>query len=361
MRKVQIGSVNPGERLAKPVYQDNGSVLLGEGIELSERFINRLMNLGIDFLFIEDGKTEDLIPEETIRDETRKQAVDAVYKTMNSFRDQSIVTKGRAIAPDMGRTFRSVFGQIMQDLATRPNVLVNLTNIHVTDAYMFQHSVNVAVLAGIMGIAKGYNRIQLEELGIGALMFDIGMTKVPQQILSKNGPLSAEERIIMQNHAKDGFDILRKYHDISVVSAHCALQHQERYDGSGYPRGLKKEDIHMYGQIVGLADVYDALTSPRPYRKRYTASEAIEFLFAAGNTYFDFELIKIFCRHICIYPVSTTLLLSSGQVGVVSINNELALHRPRVRIIREADGSEPTTPYDLELKNELHLTIIKEM
>ncbi|MFX3636170.1 MAG: HD-GYP domain-containing protein [Candidatus Pristimantibacillus sp.] len=360
MRKVQIGLANPGDKLAKPIFQDNGSILLGEGVELNERFINRLQILGIDFLFIEDGNTEDLIPEETIQDETRKQAVDAVYKTMNSFKDLS-PTKGRTIAPDMGRTFRSVFGQIMQDLATRPNVLVNLTNIHTTDAYLFQHSVNVAVLAGIMGIAKGYNRIQLEELGIGALMYDIGMTKVPQKLINKKELMTTEERIIMENHTKDGFDILRKYHDISVVSAHCALQHHERYDGSGYPRGLKRDEIHMYAQIVGIADVYDALTSPRPHRKRYTPNEAIEFLFAAGNTYFDFELIKLFCRHISIYPVSTTLLLSTGQIGVVAVNNELALHRPRVRIIREADGKAPASVYDIELKNELHITIIKEL
>lgn len=360
MRKVQIGMVKPGDRVAKPIFQENGNVLLGDGVELNDRYIDRLRNLGIDFLFIEDGLTEDIIPEDTIRDETRKQAVDTIYKTMNSFKDQN-VSKGRTIAPDMGRNFRAVFGQIMQDLSSRPNMLVNLTSIHAMDGYLFQHSFNVAVLAGIMGIAKGFNRNQLEELGIGALLFDIGMTKVPQKLLSHTGALSAEERTTVQSHAKDGFDILRKYHDISIVSAHCALQHHERFNGSGYPRGLKENEIHLYGQIVGLADTFDALTSPRPYRKRYTASEAIEFLFAAGGTYFDHELIKLFCRHISIYPVATSLLLSTGQVGVVSENNELAVHRPRLRIIMEPDGTMPASPYEIELKDELHITVVKEL
>lgn len=360
MRKVQIGMVKPGDKVAKPIFQENGNVLLGEGVELNDRYIERLQNLGIDFLFIEDGMTEDLVPEDTIRDETRKQAVDTIYKTMNSFKDQS-VTKGRTIAPDMGRNFRAVFGQIMQDLASRPNMLVNLTSIHAKDAYLFQHSFNVAVLAGIMGIAKGFNRNQLEELGIGALLFDIGMTKVPQKLLANTGNLSADDRTIVQSHAKEGFDILRKYHDISIVSAHCALQHHERFNGSGYPRGLKENEIHMYAQIVGLADTFDALTSPRPHRKRYTASEAIEFLFAAGGTFFDLDLIKLFCRHISIYPISTSLLLSTGQVGVVSENNELAVHRPRVRIIMEANGTQPASPYEIELKDQLHITIVKEL
>ncbi|WP_028609375.1 HD-GYP domain-containing protein [Paenibacillus harenae] len=360
MRKVQIGMVKPGDKIAKPIFQENGNVLLGEGVELNARYIDRLANMGIDFLFIEDGMTEDLIPEDAIRDEVRKKAVDTIYKTMNSFQDQA-VSKNRTIAPDMGRSFRAIFGEIMQDLATRPNILVNLTSIHAMDAYLFQHSFNVAVLAGIMGIAKGYNRNQLEELGIGALLFDIGMTKVPQKLLTHSGRLKEEELRLVQNHTKEGFDILRKYHDISIVSSHCALQHHERFNGTGYPRGLKGNEIHMYAQIVGIADTFDALTSPRPHRKRHTANEAIEFLFAAGGTYFDIELIKLFCKHISIYPISTSLLLSTGQVGVVSENNELAVHRPRVRIIMEKDGTQPKEPYEIELKDELYITIVKEL
>ncbi|QAY66890.1 HD-GYP domain-containing protein [Paenibacillus protaetiae] len=360
MRKIHIDQVNQGDKLAKAIFQENGHVLLGEGVELTERYISRLRMLGIDVIYIEDGRTEDLIPEETIQEDTRRQAIDTVYKTMMEFKDNHIV-KGRTIAPDMGRKFRSAFGEIIQDLASRPNVLVTLTNIHTLDAYMFQHSVNVAVLAGIIGIAKGYNRIQLEELGIGALLFDIGMTKIPSELVARPGALTPEETKIVQSHTTEGFNILRKYHDISLVSAHCALQHHERFNGSGYPRGLKEDEIHTYAQIVGLADTYDAMTSPRPHRRRYSPAEAIEYLFAAGNTFFDFELIKLFCRHISIYPISTTLLLSTGQIGVVSANNELALHRPRVRIIMEANGTLPKEPYELELKDEVHITIVKEM
>lgn len=360
MRKVQLDMVKPGDKVARTIFQENGNVLLGAGVELNNRYIERLRNLGIDVLFIEDELTMDLEPEESIREETRKQAVSAIYTTMNAFREEKM-SKGRTIAPDMGRNFRAIFGSIMQDLATRPNILVNLTSIHSKDAYLFQHAFNVAVMSGIMGLAKGFNRNQLEELGIGALLYDIGMTKMPMKLLEHTGPMSEEETELLRSHPKEGFDILRKYHDISIVSAHCALQHHERYNGSGYPRGLKRDEIHIYAQIVGLADTYDALVSPRPYRKRYTTSEAVEFLFAAGGTYFDLELIKLFCSHISVYPVATTLLLNSGQIVVVSKNNETAVHRPRVRVIREADGNPPKTPYELELKDELHLTIEKEL
>ena len=360
MKKVHIGMVRPGDKVAKPIFQENGNVLLGAGVELSNRFIERLRDLGIDSIYIEDALTEDIVPEDTIRDETRQKAVNTIYNTMTAFRNETPI-KGRTIVPDIGRNFRIIFGDIMQDLATRPSMMINMTSIHSMDSYLFQHSFNVAVLAGIMGIAKGFNRYQLEELGIGALLFDIGMTKLPPRLLGKAGPYTPEEQKLLQSHPKEGFDILRKYHDISIVSAHCALQHHERYNGSGYPRGLSRDEIHTYGQIVGLADVYDALTSPRPHRKRYTTSEAIEFLFASGGTYFELDLIKLFCNHISVYPVSTTLLLNSGQTVIVTENTELALHRPRVRVIREADGSPPKSPYEIDLKNEIHLTIVKEL
>jgi HD-GYP domain-containing protein (c-di-GMP phosphodiesterase class II) len=360
MRRVHINLVKTGEKLARPILRENGNVLLGAGIELNDKFIDRLRDMGIDMLYIEDGNTTDIIPDEIIRDETRKSAVETIYKSINTMMDTP-ATRGRAVAPELGRTFRNVFGTIMQDLVGRTDVMVSLTSIHGTDAYLFQHSVNVAILAGIMGLAKGYNRNQIEELGIGALLFDIGMTKLPKELVNKTSSLTPDERALMEKHTTEGFNILRQQHDISLLSAHCALQHHERYDGSGYPRGLKKDEIHEYAQIVALADVYDALTSPRSYRNRHTPSEAIEYLFAAGNTSFDIELIQLFCRHISIYPVATTVLLNTGQIGVVTANNSLAVHRPTVRILREADGTPLAEPYELDLKEDLHLMIVKEL
>jgi len=360
MRRVHIDNVRSGDIIAKTLFQENGNVLLGAGVELTDRYISRLQNIGIDYIFIEDALTEGIMVEEPISDATRNAATREIFKTMTAFKDTDL-GKGRVILPDIGKNFRDIFGSIMTDLSSRPNIVVNLTNIHSLDSYLFQHSVNVAILAGIIGTAKGLNRLQLEELGVGALLFDIGMTKMPDKILKQAGKLSEQEEKLLHSHPMEGFEILRKYHDISIVSAHCALQHHERFNGSGYPRKLKQNEIHLYGQIVGLADMYDALVSPRPYRKRYTNSEAIEFLFAAGGTYFDHDLIKLFCSHISIYPIASMLLLNTGQTVVVVSNSELALHRPIVRVIKEADGQVPKTPYELDLKNELHITIVKEI
>lgn len=357
MRKLHISSVRPGDVIAKPIFTESGNILLGSGMEMTDRYIDRLKNMGIDTIYIEDKHTADIIPEDVIRDETRKEAVDTVYKTMTGLMDQPQL-KGRCSLPELGTSFRKIFGNILEDVSSRKDILFSLSNLHVMDGYFFHHAVNVAVLAGIVGMAKGYNRNQLLDLGVGALLFDIGMTQLPKELWSKRTTLNEEERQRINYHAEDGFNLLRTQPNISVVSAHCALQHHERFDGSGYPRNLKGNEIHEYAQIVGLADLYDALVSPRPFRNGYTPNDAVEYLFACGNQLFDLNLVKLFLNHIAIFPVATTVQLNTGHIGVVSHVDPIAVNRPVIRIISEPDGSPPLSPYEIDLKNRENFSII---
>lgn len=359
MRKVHISSVKPGDKVAKPIYAPNGNILVGVGLELNERYIERLRNMGIDSLFLEDGHSVDIMPEDVVRDETRKKSVEFVHKTMTTLMDNPM-TKGRSTIPDLGDQFRKIFGNIMQDLTSRKDVLVNLSNLFTVDGYFFHHSVNVAILSGIVGMAKGLNQNQLAELGVGALLFDIGMTQTAKDIWAKKGELTEDERKRLQYHVEDGFNMLRQAFDVSLLSAHCAFQHHERYNGSGYPRQLKGQEIHLYAQIVGMADVFDALVSPRNHRQRFSPNEALEFLFASGNTLFDIELVKLFVKHIAPYPIASTVQLNTGQVGVVSQIDSTSSHRPLIRIIEE-NGIRLSSPYELDLRKQLNVTIVKTL
>lgn len=360
MRIKHIDMVRDGEIVAKPILLPNGNVLVGVGYKLDERMIRRLKSIGVDRVYIEDSLTSDVVPEDVVSEDTRREALHTVHKAMTEMLDLE-VTKGRTVNRDLGSTFRNMFNGIVSDLSRRKNVMVNLTSLHTTEGYLFHHAVNVAILAGILGMSKGYNRQQMEELGVGALLFDIGMTQIPAELWNKQGTLTDEERKLMQKHTEKGFDLLRHRFDISLLSAHCALQHHERIDGNGYPRGIKGGEIQEYAQIVAIADVYDALTSVRPYRKRYKPSEALEFLMASGGTLFDLELVKLFVQHISIYPIATTVMLNSGQIGVVTANHPKLVHRPTVRILREADGKEVSSPYEIDLRKELELTIISSL
>ncbi|TJY43102.1 HD-GYP domain-containing protein [Cohnella pontilimi] len=360
MKKMHMRSVKPGDILSRPIWTANGSFLLGVGMKLNERYIEKLLRLGTEYVYVDDQLTSDIIPEDSIQDETRKMAVQTVYKTMAELKAAPLIQR-RVSLPNLGKEYRQIIGDILLDLTRNKALMFNLTSINVKDEYLFQHAVNVAVLAGIVGIAKGYNRTQLTELGIGALLYDIGMTGLPDEFWQNPSRLTPEQMILMQKHTEEGFEILRKQPDIPLLSAHCALQHHERFDGSGYPRGLKGKEIHEYAQIVAIADVYNALTSPRTYRKAYSASEAVEFLFASGNQWFDIDLIKVFCNHIAIYPVAATVLLNTGQVGVVSAVNQESSHRPFIRIVQEPDGNPPGTAYELNLSKQLNVTILKEL
>jgi len=360
VKKLHIQFVKSGHITAKSILLENGNILLGAGVTLTDRYIQRLKSMGIDTMFIEDPMTDDIIPDDVIRDETRRDAVRHVHKTMTELMDHPLTQKRTAL-PKLGSTFRDVFGSILQDIQGRGNVLISLANLHTQDGYLFHHSVNVAVLAGILGISKGYNRDQLMELGIGALLFDIGMTKIPVEVINKTTPITPEERELLQTHTKEGFDILRSQHDISLLSAHCALQHHERFDGTGYPRQLKQKEIHEYAQIVAIADVYDALTSARSYRVGFTPGEASEFLFASGNQYFNIDLVKHFLKHISIYPVSTTVQLNTGQIGVVAAVDPDANNRPIVRITTEADGTPCKSPYEIDLQKHYNILIMKTL
>jgi HD-GYP domain-containing protein (c-di-GMP phosphodiesterase class II) len=360
MRLKHIDSIEDGDIVAKPILLANGNVLVGVGLKLNPKFVDRLRNLGIDRVYIEDSHTTDIIPEDVVEDETRKEAVTAVHKTMTELVDIT-VTKGRSVDRDIGSTFRHLFGSILNDLSRKKNIMINLTNLHTTEGYLFHHSVNVAILSGILGLSKGYNRQQMEELGVGALLFDIGMTQIPADIWNKKGILNDAERAVMRTHTEKGFELLRNRFDISLLSAHCAYQHHERYDGLGYPRQLKNTEIHEYAQIVAIADVFDALTSNRPHRNRFKPNDAIEVLFASGNSMFDLDIVRLFCQHISIYPVSSTVMLSSGQIGVVSANHSGSIQRPTVRVLRESDGKEAHSPYEIDMRKELNVTIISSL
>jgi HD-GYP domain-containing protein (c-di-GMP phosphodiesterase class II) len=136
------------------------------------------------------------------------------------------------------------------------------------------------------------------------------------------------------------------------------LQHHERLDGSGYPQGLTGKQIHEYAQIVGICDVYDSLTTPRPWRKRYLPQDALEYLMGSGGHLFELNLIKAFREHVAIFPLGTSVVLNTGESGVICKVDPLYSHRPTVRIMRDGRGNELRMSYELDLRSELKLFII---
>ncbi len=349
MRLVNTRYVEEGSILARQVINPAGKVLLQAGVRVTASYLSRLQSMGYDVLFIQDDRLEDVEFHIAITARTREVA----YKTIENV-SKYISSPESCLQVD---NIRLTIQEMINDLLYSSDVLGNLTEIQGFDDYTYHHSVNTTIIALILGIASGYSEQKLIELGMGVLMHDIGKIKIPEEILNKKTPLTEEEFREIKQHAIYGFDILRKNNDLSLLSSHVAFQHHEKFDGSGYPRGLKGSEIHEYGKLAAVADVYEALTSKRVYRRAVDPNEAYEYIISQSNSHFDPQILEIFQRHIAVYPSGTGIILSNGQRGNVLKQNSAFANRPFVRIFYQ-DEDALTTPIDYNLADHPSLMII---
>jgi HD-GYP domain-containing protein (c-di-GMP phosphodiesterase class II) len=208
----------------------------------------------------------------------------------------------------------------------------------------------------MLGLTYGYGKDELMTLGLGALLHDIGKTKVPLDVLRKPGKLSEAEFAEIKKHAEYGYLMLKDEPNVPLLAAHCAYQHHERLNGSGYPRGITGEAIHEYARWIGLVDSYDAMTTHRVYRSAMLPHEALEVLFTGAGTLYDQEKIALFRDKIALYPLGVTVRLNTGEIAVVVDLNASAAHRPIVRVLENADG-ETVPPYEIDLSKKLTILI----
>lgn len=353
MRRILLDNISLGMKLAKPLYNAEGMVLLNAGIELQERFIDRLRELDITYVYIEDDLTQDVDVPDVISEKTRIEAVANARKIMEQ------IKLGRGV--DAAQAKR-VTNTIVDELCKNKGVMVNFLDMRTCSDYLFSHAVNVCVLSVMTGISLAYDELRLQDLGVGALLHDVGKTMVSPAVLNKKDRLTWQEREEIKKHPSFGFDILRNNPDISLVSAHCAFQHHERFDGSGYPRGLKEQEIHQYAQIVAIADVYDALTSDAAYRRAMPVYEAVAIITKAGGSCFDSELVKVFVDNIAIYPIGSIVRLNNNQVGVVVDISREAKSKPVVRILFDEQKQPMTrlTELDLSKNQQLYIADVVE-
>jgi len=341
MRLVNTRYVEEGSILARPVINSSGRILLQTGVRMTASYIERLQAMGYDVLFIQDDRLEDVEFHMSITGQTREVAYKTIKHVCNYI--ESGMT-GSLVVADV----RSTVQKMINDLLSSADILGNLTEIQGYDDYTFHHSINTTIIGLVLAIASGYSEQKLIEFGMGILMHDIGKILIPESILNKKTKLTEEEFEEIKRHTVNGFEILRKNNDFGLLSAHVAFQHQEKWDGSGYPRGLKGSEIHEYGRMSAVADVYEALTSKLVYRKAIEPNEAYEFIVSQSNTHFCPRTLEVFKKHIAVYPSGSGILLSNGQRGNVIKQNTAFPNRPFVRVFYENE-KELSAPIDYNL------------
>lgn len=331
MRYVLIEDAKPGMVLAKAVYDMYSRMLIAEHQELTADYIEKLKIRGYSGFYIEDELSAGIVIEETISVELRNKGVEALRK--NNIDTTLDVAK-------------DIVGQILGSA----NVSLDMIDLRTFDDYTYRHSVNVAVLSTIIGMGMHLNRAMLEELCIAAIFHDLGKIMISPRILNKPARLTKEEFKLIKEHPRLSVDLLRDRWKVPSASRVGILFHHENEDGSGYPNGLLSDEIHIYAKIIHVADVYDALTSKRPYKDLYTPSEAIEYLMGGNNILFNGEVVRAFLKCVPVYPKGVMVTLSDGREGIVYENTNNPI-RPKIRL---------KTGEMIDLSDEtknLHLTI----
>lgn len=250
-----------------------------------------------------------------------KRVLDAI------FRDARL---GRSVDSEGARS--AVRGMV-QSVLRNPDAAVWLSQLKNKDDYTAEHCLRVCVLALTFGRHLELSEPELNTLGLGALLHDIGKMKVPLEILNKPGRLTPEEFEIVKQHVPRGVEMLAATPKIPAAAIDVALLHHERLDGSGYASGMRGERIALFGQIGGIVDVYDAITSDRPYHRAISAHEALRAMYEWRGEKFHAGLVEQFIQCMGVYPIGSIVELSDGAIGVVISVNRTRRLRPRLALV----------------------------
>jgi HD-GYP domain-containing protein (c-di-GMP phosphodiesterase class II) len=226
-----------------------------------------------------------------------------------------------------------------------------------TNSFLVNKAVNVTVFAIFMGDTLKLPKERLRELGLAALLHDIGKVRVPEDILYKEETLKENELSVLRKYPHDSFEILHGLGDKYHYLAECALHVNERLDGSGFPQGLKGDDINPYARIIGILELYEAMTHNRPQRKKLSHFEAVKEIIKTKKSAFQRELLKAFLNTFGVFPLHCLVKLNSGAVGRVIQTYEEQPLRPKIEIIVDAQNKRVKVPRTVDLREQQVLYI----
>jgi HD-GYP domain-containing protein (c-di-GMP phosphodiesterase class II) len=348
MRLILTENIKDDMSLAQPIYYNN-NVLLNIGVKNLNKYKNKLIDLGINHIYIEDKYSFDIKISQPIREKTRRKGKKVITKIFEEVKNGSTDIEINQL--------NNIVEDIISDLTNEEGIIDNLVSLKNISDYTFEHSINVSVLAIIFGKRLQYTFDDLRKIGMGSILHDIGKMLIPEEILNKPSSLTDYEYQVIQNHPELGFKHLQKLDVLSPLSRTVVYAHHEKIDGSGYPRGLEKDQIHEFAKVAGIADVFDALTSERVYRKRWPTHKAVDYIISNTDSFFDHEIVKKLMPKIASYPNGTEVILSTGERGVIKEQNINFPTRPIIKVFKDQDGKE--IEQEINLLENTNITVAK--
>lgn len=373
-----INQFKKGETLRTDVCDENGILLLRAGKVIEDEcWIERLNSRNIRFIpHSEHSNVNSTLNQATVNEQSTDETIAIKPSSAKSFDPEKFVVsvkKAEQLKKETVANVSNVFSRLGQEkkvesseikcvvsnmissLMDDERALLSLTNIKDADNYTYMHSVNVSVLAMCLALRVGFSS-QLDHIGTGGLMHDIGKTQTPLEILHKNGPLNHGEAYVIQQHPVVGAKIMIDSGGFDPIAVICTRDHHESRNGKGYPTAKKGDEISEYAQIISIADVYDALTTDRPYRQALTPKQALNLMTQKFDDTFNKDFLSEFVALVGYYPVGSYIHLSNKYQAIVMLNDPEHPELPAlVKIVGTPDGRPVNTPQIIDLRKHPHL------
>lgn len=324
-----------GKYTATDLRDQSNRLLLKKGALLTDSHVQLLQALKVQSIYVEMEGTEDICPEDVVAPELRVECQAALSRSLEGLTHQANI---RQIAVD-SQAIQKLMHGLVEDLFSSADNLITLMNIQDWDNRLFQHSVNTAVLGTLLAKSMGFSEKECKSLAMGMIFHDAGQMFLPREIFEKPGPLTPAELTVAHEHARVGYK--RMFHNtvMSSMASYIILRHHERMDGTGYPDGLRGDQIHPLARIASVVEAYDSMTSLRPYRRTLMPDEALcEILRQSGKAY-DPKVVLALSQHIAVYPIGSAVELTTGETGIVVSTRKGSTTRPKVRLFYAPDGS----------------------
>lgn len=379
MRRVAVEELKIGMVCDRPIYiADSDEMVVGANIPLSEQNIKQLMLWGISeistegrFLNEEKNQATDVKPKEYAPAKNQKQIVDNYNALMKQRKPLLTIHQRAMLAVEdayecikkektfMLEPLEQSADEIIKIVQTNGNVSLFLYGLGESKSSLVRHAVNTTFYAIILGIALGNTASLLRELAIGTLLINAGMVKMPPYIIHKQSKLTEQEFNTIRTHPLIGYKDIRTLGHVSATAAEICLQHHERFDGKGYPRGLKGNEISEFAKIAAIVDSYEAQIQKRSYKSKVPLFRAMAELISTASTRFDLSVLKAFVSRMSTYPVGSIVKLNDNSVGIVIDTVPANFRMPIIKMIFDDKGRKIDTPVFINLASQKELFITK--
>jgi putative nucleotidyltransferase with HDIG domain len=363
--KIPVDSIEEGMIITETDKKWLKLPFFNKPIEDKKKYIDLLKNYGVRYVFIESEEKQSQPNEATpiykfktspqISVDLNKDDIDYQKYLKKLHLEYKEALKSIFIHVKMGKLLKTkevknIVKTYVNNYFKKPDLVINIARLKDYDEYTFMHSLNVCVLSIALGSRVGLDADNLNILGLGGLLHDIGKMKLSESLINKKGSYNAEEYNAVKKHPIYGYEILKENPEIPMGTLMAVLQHHENVDGSGYPLGLKDMKISKYAKIVSIVNAYDTLTNDTPYSSAVIPPKALNEILNNMGTQFDKLYVRFFIEILGIYPTGTTVLLNSGEIAVVFQVNRKEITSPKVIIVTD-ENKRNIKPYPFDLQS----------